>query len=369
MLGSQPCAALGVLPGRGMVAGYLLEHSGEEPCEGLTERMTNLLCQSDRGFARSACGSQIAVQYERHGVKAAAARSGIVVAELRGQAGVLRHLVQLSTRAGMLETRQQLAPLERCRPERVMCLEQQRAILSPGRDFQKPLADFLGIVQMSVAPDVEPQSPKRSEKLPRRPDAVAQLLSTPVYPLGRRGAKALARQQVRPERDIERDLTLRPLPRIRQPREQVQSTSIMLDGYTRSPACARIVAGGMVVQNCACHITSSLEVRGKLGGALTCALTEAALESIGDRDMQPRTTRGRQTFVQGCAVERMTKCKAAGGRPVRPGFAARGAHERPPSRELGAAGLHRLDVLAQRGGDRRGVKLLACGTRDLENFA
>src|SRR5215469_221056 len=195
MLGSQPCAALGVLPGRGMVAGYLLEHRGEEPCEGLTERMTDLICQPDRGFARNACGSHVAVQYERHGVKITAAHPGIVVAELRGQAGVIRHPVQLFARARMLEARQQLASLERCGPQRVMCLKQQRALVSPCRDFQQPLANLLRIVQMPMAVRAEPQSPTRREQLPRRSDAIAQLLSTLICLLGGGGAETLARQQ------------------------------------------------------------------------------------------------------------------------------------------------------------------------------
>ena len=82
--------------------------------------------------------------------------------------------------------------------------------MSPRRDSQQPLADLLGIIEMPVALVVEPQSPKRREQLPRRSDAVAQLLSTLVCLLGSRGAETLACQQERPERDVERDLLLRP---------------------------------------------------------------------------------------------------------------------------------------------------------------
>src|ERR1700756_769091 len=250
-----------------------------------------------------------------------------------------------------------------------MCLEQQRALVGSCRDFQKPVTNLLRVVQISVAVHVEPQSPKCREQLRARSDAIAELLGTFVGLLGRRCAETLARQQERPERDVERDLLLRPLARVRKPREQLQSAAIVLNRQTRSAACRGIVTRGMVVENCACYIPSPLEVRGELCSTLACAFAEAALESIGDRDMQPCATRGRQTLVQGCAVERMTKRKTADAGPVRPGFAAHGAHQCPPSRELRAAGIEGLGGLAQRGRDRRIVKLLARGARNLKCLA
>ena len=142
-----------------------------------------------------------------------------MVAVPGGHAGVLADLIQPGARSGVLDACQELAARERCDPQRVMCLQQERTIVNLSRDVQEPLTDFLGIVVMPVALGVEPQSPKRREQLPRRTDAVAQLLSTLVCLLGRRGAETLACQQERPERDVERDLLLRPLARIRKPRE------------------------------------------------------------------------------------------------------------------------------------------------------
>lgn len=65
----------------------------------------------------------------------------------------------------------------------------------------------------------------------------------------------------------------------------------------------------------------------------------------------------------------MTESVAAGEGPVRPGLAADGAHQRPPSCEFAAPGLDGLGVLIQCGGDRRRVKHRACGTGNLERLA
>jgi hypothetical protein len=134
-----------------------------------------------------------------------------MVAELRGQTSVLLDLIQLIARSGVLDACQELSAHERCGPKRVMCLQQERTIIKAFGDFHEALANLLRIIQMSGTPGVEPPSPQRREQLARSADAVAQILGTPVYLLGRRCAEALAREEVWPKCDVERDLTLRPL--------------------------------------------------------------------------------------------------------------------------------------------------------------
>src|SRR5262249_35219947 len=111
---------------------------------------------------------------------------------------------------GVFDASQELASLERRGPKRVMCLQQKRTITEPRRDFHESLANSLGIIQI-LSKDVEPQSPECGEQLARRPNAVAQTLCAPVHLLGRWGPETLACQQVRPERDVECDLTQGPL--------------------------------------------------------------------------------------------------------------------------------------------------------------
>src|SRR5262249_54865390 len=145
------------------------------------------------------------------------------------------------------------------------------------------------------------------KQLACRSNAVAQSLRASVHLLGRRRTESLACQQVRPERDVECDLTQGPLMRIGKPREQLQRASIMVYGFTCGAACAGIVASGTVVMNRARHIAPPLEMRGQLGGEFACPLAESCLESIGYRDMQTCTSRCRQTLIESRAIERMLK--------------------------------------------------------------
>src|SRR5690349_4560901 len=142
--------------------------------------MTEFFGESDRGLARGARGLEVTVQCERRGVERSAARSDIMVAEPHGHAGMLANLIQLRPRSGVLEACQKFPAPERCGPKRVMCLQQERTIVSLCRDLHEPLADLVGVIQISGTPSTHPQSPDRGEQLARCPDGFAQTLCTPV---------------------------------------------------------------------------------------------------------------------------------------------------------------------------------------------
>jgi hypothetical protein len=182
----------------------------------------------------------------------------------------------------------------------------------------------------------------------------AELLRASVCPLGFGRPPTAAREQRRTECDVELDLALGALVRVRQLREQLDRPPVVATPSRGALRRLALSPAAWVIQHGARNVAAAVEMHRELRGPRTCAFAECRFEPVADSRVPGRAGRSRQAFVERGAIQGVAKSVPAGERAVGPHLGTGRIEELAALRKLCAVAARVDEIrIARRGCGKR----------------